>query len=56
MAPAKGDFARLSVRLLPVDYSHLDQLFRWSTEEEIWRYMTFVHFAERRYRLGLEAR
>jgi N-acetyltransferase len=36
-----------SVRLVPVDYSHLDQLFRWSAEEEIWRYMTFAHLASR---------
>jgi RimJ/RimL family protein N-acetyltransferase len=36
-----------SVRLVPVDYSHLDQLFLWSTEEDIWRYMTFAHLASR---------
>ena len=34
-----------SVRLVPVDYSHLDQLSRWSAEEDIWRYMTFAHLA-----------
>jgi hypothetical protein len=28
-----------SVRLVPVDYSHLDQLSRWSAEEDIWRYI-----------------
>ena len=31
-----------SVGLVPVDYSHLDQLSRWSTEEDVWRYMTFA--------------
>jgi RimJ/RimL family protein N-acetyltransferase len=36
-----------SVRLVPVDYSHLDQLARWSAEEDIWRYMTFAHLASR---------
>lgn len=36
-----------SVRLVPVDYSYLDQLSRWSAEEEIWRYMTFAHLASR---------
>jgi RimJ/RimL family protein N-acetyltransferase len=36
-----------SVRLVPVDYSHLDQLFVWSTEEDIWRYMTFAYLASR---------
>ncbi len=36
-----------SVRLVPVDYSHLDQLSRWSAEEDIWRYMTFAHLASR---------
>ena len=36
-----------SVRLVPVDYSHLDQLAHWSAEEEIWRYMTFAHLASR---------
>jgi len=36
-----------SVRLVPVDYSHLDQLSRWSAEEDIWRYMTFGHLASR---------
>jgi RimJ/RimL family protein N-acetyltransferase len=36
-----------SVRLTPVDYSHLDQLSRWSAEEDIWRYMTFAHLASR---------
>jgi len=36
-----------SVRLVPVDYSHLDQLYRWSVEEDIWRYMTFAHLASR---------
>ena len=36
-----------SVRLVPVDYSHLDQLSRWSVEEDIWRYMTFAHLASR---------
>ena len=35
-----------SVRLVPVDYSHLDQLAHWSAEE-IWRYMTFAHLASR---------
>ena len=34
-----------SVRLVPVDYSHLDQLLVWSAEEDIWRYMTFAHLA-----------
>jgi N-acetyltransferase len=36
-----------SVRLLPVDYSHMDQLSRGSAEEDIWRYMTFAHLASR---------
>jgi RimJ/RimL family protein N-acetyltransferase len=36
-----------SVRLVPVDYSHLDQLLVWSAEEDIWRYMTFAHLASR---------
>jgi RimJ/RimL family protein N-acetyltransferase len=36
-----------SVRLVPVDYSHLDQLSRWSGEEDIWRYMTFAYLATR---------
>ena len=36
-----------SVRLVPVNYSHLDQLSRWSAEEDIWRYMTFAHLASR---------
>ena len=36
-----------SVRLTPVDYSHLDQLARWSTEEDIWRYMTFAHLTSK---------
>ena len=36
-----------SVRLVPVDESHLDQLSRWSAEEDIWRYMTFAHLAAR---------
>ena len=36
-----------SVRLVPVDYSHLDQLSRWSGEEDIWRYMTFAYLASR---------
>jgi RimJ/RimL family protein N-acetyltransferase len=36
-----------SVRLAPIDQSHLDQLSLWSTEEEIWRYMTFAHLASR---------
>ena len=36
-----------SVRLVPVDYSHLEQLARWSAEEDIWRYMTFAHLASR---------
>ena len=36
-----------SICLVPVDYSHLDQLSRWSAEEEIWRYMTFAHLASR---------
>ena len=36
-----------SVRLLPVDFSHLDQLSRWSAEEDIWRYMTFAHLSSR---------
>jgi N-acetyltransferase len=36
-----------SVRLVPVDYSHLDQLSRWSGEENIWRYMTFAYLASR---------
>jgi RimJ/RimL family protein N-acetyltransferase len=35
------------VRLVPVDNSHLEQLYRWSTEEDIWRYMTFAHLASR---------
>lgn len=34
-----------SVRLVPIDYSHLDQLSVWSAEEDIWRYMTFAHLA-----------
>jgi RimJ/RimL family protein N-acetyltransferase len=34
-----------SVRLVPVDYSHLGQLSRWSSEEDIWRYMTFADLA-----------
>ncbi|MEG9438922.1 GNAT family N-acetyltransferase [Edaphobacter sp. HDX4] len=36
-----------SVRLVPVDYSHLDQLSVWSAEEDIWRYMTFAHLASK---------
>jgi N-acetyltransferase len=36
-----------SVRLVPVDYSHFDQLSRWSGEEGIWRYMTFAYLASR---------
>lgn len=36
-----------SVRLVPVDYSHLDQLSLWSAEEEIWGYMTFAHLASK---------
>ena len=36
-----------SVHLVPVDYSHLDQLSLWSAEEDIWRYMTFAHLASR---------
>jgi len=36
-----------SVLLVPVDYSHLDQLSRWSGEEDIWRYMTFAYLASR---------
>ena len=36
-----------SVRLVPVDYPHLDQLARWSVEEDIWRYMTFAYLASR---------
>ena len=36
-----------SVRLLPLDYSHVDQLSRWSAEEDIWRYMTFAHLTSR---------
>ena len=36
-----------SVRLTPIDYSHLDQLSVWSAEEEIWRYMTFAHLASK---------
>jgi RimJ/RimL family protein N-acetyltransferase len=36
-----------SVRLVPVDHSHLDQLARWSGEEDIWRYMTFANLASR---------
>lgn len=36
-----------AVRLVPVDYSHLDQLARWSGEEDIWRYMTFAHLASK---------
>lgn len=36
-----------SVRLSLVDYSHLEQLSRWSGEEEIWRYMTFAHLESR---------
>jgi N-acetyltransferase len=36
-----------SVRLVPVDYSHLDQLSRWSGEEDIWRFMTFAYLASR---------
>src|ERR1700733_2232050 len=36
-----------SVRLVPVDYSHLDQLSLWSAEEDIWRYMTFAYLASR---------
>lgn len=36
-----------SVRLVPVDYSHLDQLSLWSAEEDIWRYMTFAHLASK---------
>lgn len=34
-----------SVRLTPVDYSHLDQLSVWSAEEDLCRYMTFAHLA-----------
>jgi N-acetyltransferase len=36
-----------SVRLVPVDESHLDQLSLWSAEEDIWRYMTFARLASR---------
>lgn len=36
-----------SVRLHPIDFSHLEQLSRWSAEEDIWRYMTFGHLASR---------
>lgn len=36
-----------SVRLVPVDYSHLNELSRWSAEEDIWRYMTFADLASR---------
>jgi N-acetyltransferase len=36
-----------SVRLVPVDYSHLDQLSLWSAEEDIWQYMTFAHLASK---------
>jgi RimJ/RimL family protein N-acetyltransferase len=36
-----------SVRLSPIDHSHLEQLYRWSTEEDIWRYMTFAYLASR---------
>jgi hypothetical protein len=36
-----------SVRLVPVDYFHLDQLSRWSGEEDIWRYMTFAYLASK---------
>ena len=36
-----------SVRLVPVNYSHLDQLSLWSAEEDIWRYMTFAHLASK---------
>jgi N-acetyltransferase len=36
-----------SVRLVPVDYPHLDQLAHWSVEEDIWRYMTFAYLASR---------
>jgi len=36
-----------SVRLVPINASHLDQLSVWSAEEEIWRYMTFAHLALR---------
>jgi RimJ/RimL family protein N-acetyltransferase len=36
-----------SVRLVPVDESHLDQLSLWSAEEDLWRYMTFAHLASR---------
>jgi RimJ/RimL family protein N-acetyltransferase len=37
-----------SVRLAPVDVSHLDQLSLWSAEDDIWRYMTFAHLASRK--------
>jgi RimJ/RimL family protein N-acetyltransferase len=36
-----------SVRLAPIEESHLDQLSLWSAEEDIWRYMTFAHLASR---------
>ena len=36
-----------SVRLTPIDYSHLDQLSVWSTEKDIWQYMTFAHLASK---------
>jgi N-acetyltransferase len=36
-----------SVRLAPVDYSHLDQLSLWAVEEEIWGYMTFARLVSR---------
>lgn len=36
-----------SIRLVPVDYSHLDQLSCWSAEKDIWRYMTFAHLESR---------
>jgi RimJ/RimL family protein N-acetyltransferase len=35
------------IRLAPVDYSHLEQLARWSAEEDIWKYMTFACLASR---------
>jgi N-acetyltransferase len=36
-----------SIRLAPVDHSHLNQLSLWSAEEDIWRYMTFAHLVSK---------
>lgn len=36
-----------SVSIVPIDFSHLDQLAVWSAEEDIWRYMTFARLVSK---------